>query len=95
MSIYAYGIGSSLTTAIFYIGFLNDVVTMETRVWVNEAVFVEMFFRVLIPFWVPPITLGNILAFMMNIFFGFMVLLYWTAKYDLNTPRHVSRRRRW
>lgn len=88
MSIYAYGIGSSVTTAIFYVGFVLDMVTMETRAWENTPVILEMFLRILIPFWVPPITWGNILAFLMNIYFGFMVLLYWTYRYDVGIRKY-------
>lgn len=94
MALYAYGIGSSATTAIFYVLYLGDTLRIETRALDAVPLVIELFLRVAIPFWVPPITRGNILAFVLNIGFGFCVLLYWTAKYDMRTPRWSRRRRR-
>lgn len=91
MSIYAYGIGSTITTTMFYLLYLGDLLRIQTRVFDAYPVIVELFLRVVVPLWVPPITKGNVLAFLMNVFFGVLVLLYWTAKYDLNT---LGRRRR-
>ena len=93
MSIYAYGIGSSVTTAIFYLLYLEDILRIHTRVFEAAPLILELFLRVAFPFWVPPITRGNVLAFLLNVFFGFIVLLYWTAKYDFKTPKWRKGRR--
>lgn len=94
MSIYAYGIGSSVTTAIYYVLYLGDILRIDTRAFDGFPLVVELFLRVAIPLWVPPITRGNILAFVLNIGFGVLVLLYWTVKYDMRTQRWSTRRRR-
>lgn len=81
MSVYAYGIGSSITTAIMLYGLYAGWATMENRVAEGIPVFIEAYFRILIPFWMPPIQASDFLILLMNLFFTVVVLLHWTARY--------------
>ena len=81
MAIYAYGIGSSFTTALYVLGIYFDVVVVQTRLDERLPLILEMYIRVLVPLWIPPIRSIDILTFIVNVFFALNVLLYWTSRY--------------
>ncbi len=81
MAIYAYLAGSGITTGLLYIGTVLNVVSIQTRLAESLPLFIEIYARVMIPLWVPPITQTDITAFAFNVFFGVIVLMYWTVKY--------------
>jgi tryptophan-rich sensory protein len=90
MVIYAYLTGSSITTSLFYVGYLTDYVYFGTRYAENLPAIVEMYGRVAVPFWVPPVTQIDLATFMLNLVFGLVVLLVWTARYDSATRRRAA-----
>lgn len=49
------------------------------------AYLIEMYIRVSIPIWVPPITLLEIFVVCVNAIFGLGVLWYWSERYHLAT----------
>lgn len=88
MAIFAYGIGSGITTALVVYGLYVDFFYVETRYFKDVPFLLELFGRVFIPFWVPPFTAVDLGIFISNLGFGLLILLYWTAKYQAATsPR--------
>jgi hypothetical protein len=85
MSIYAYLIGSSITTGLLYIGLLNDAVYLRERLLEGLPIILDMYVQIAIPLWVPPITSTDVAVFVTNCLFGLFVLLYWTANYTSST----------
>jgi len=81
MAIYAYGIGGSITTALYALSIYFDVVVVQTRLEERLPLILEMYIRVLIPLWIPPIRSIDVLTFNANVFFGLYTLLYWTSRY--------------
>lgn len=88
-AIYAYAIGSSITTALLLALFALEGVRPRTRLihWGPEflAYFLEMYLRVSIPIWIPPITWLEISIVAINAYFGLLVLLHWSEKYHRST----------
>ena len=91
MSIFAYGIGSSITTVFFYALLLADFMSFETRLVENLPAVIELYLRVAIPLWVPPITSIDASVFLVNCTFALMRLLHWTANYRSATKRRRGR----
>lgn len=63
--------------------------TMENRVAEGLPVFLEAYFRILVPWWVGPVQASDILILFMNVFFGFCVLIVWTLRYEASTTRRI------
>jgi hypothetical protein len=54
---------------------------VQTRLDERLLLILEMYIRVLVPLWIPPIRSIDVLTFIANVFFALNVLLYWTSRY--------------
>lgn len=88
-ALYAYAIGSGATTALLLTVFTLKGIQPQMRLihWGPEFLmyFVEMYIRVSIPVWVPPITWLELGVVGINTGFGLLVLFYWSENYRCST----------
>lgn len=88
-ALYAYGIGSGITTTILLVTFALQGVRPQMRLidWRPTflAYLLEMYIRVSIPIWIPPVTWVEVVVVCANAFFGLVVLWYWSEKYYRST----------
>jgi len=92
--IYAYAIGSGATTLIYGLYLLRQGVWGQQKiVTANLAgigAIIDIYVRVSLPIWIPPITMAEVVVIITNCFFALWVLAWWSAKYASATG---SRRR--
>lgn len=84
MSIYAYGIAGSITTALQLVFLVLEGVNLSSipqRTQVLPA-FVELWIETLLPFWIGEITTYNFVIVGFNIFIALTFLLLWTDRYS-------------
>lgn len=88
-AVYAYAVGSAVTTMLLLTTFALERIQPRQRLihWGPEfiAYLLEMYIRVSIPIWVPPITWLEVLVVGTNAFIGLLVLFYWSEKYRRST----------
>ena len=88
-AIYAYAIGSGITTALLLTLFALEGIRPQMRLihWGPELLMylLEMYIRVALPVWIPPITWLEISIVGINAVFGLFVLFYWSEKYHRST----------
>lgn len=84
-AIFAYGSGSAVTTAIVLLWLVSNNVWPEPRVFTADLagaeILIDMYVRVTLPVWIPPITWLEIGIVGLNCFFGLCYLAWWSAKY--------------
>ena len=94
-AIYAYGSGSALTTTLSLIWFALNNSWPVPRVFTADLagleVLIDMYIRIMLPIWIPPINRVEIGIVGLNCFFGLCYLALWSEKHASAT---TGRRRR-
>jgi len=93
--IYAYGSGSALTTTLWLIWFALNNSWPEPKVFTADIagleVLLDMYIRVMLPIWIPPINRVEIGTVGLNCFFGLCYLAMWSEKYASATTGRSRR----
>ena len=94
-AIYAYGSGSVLTTVLWLLWFALNNVWPEPRVFTADLagfeVLIDMYIRIVLPIWIPPITRVEVGTVLLNCFFGLCYLALWSEKYASATTGRPRR----
>lgn len=84
-AVFAYGSGSTITTTLVFLYFIANNFWPEPRVFTADLagieILVDMYLRVVLPIWVPPITWVELGVVGLNCLFGTWFLPWWSAKY--------------
>lgn len=93
--IYAYAIGSGATTLMYGLLLLRQGVWGEQKVVTANlagiGAIIDLYVRVSIPIWIPPITMVEVGVVIINCFLALGVLAWWSAKYASSTGTRHNR----
>jgi len=94
--IYAYTIGSGATTLLYGLLLLRQGVWGQQKVVTANlagiGAIIDIYVRVALPIWIPPITMVEVGVVLINCFFALCVLAWWSAKYASATGGRRHRR---
>ena len=94
-AIYAYGSGSALTTTLWLIWFALNNSWPDPKVFTADIagleVLIDMYIRIMLPIWIPPLNWVEIGTVGLNCFFGLCYLALWSEKYASATTGRSRR----